>query len=228
MTTVTDKKSISDENYARVMRVLHDAETRLLKGSLDPDAVVLVLSHLNGKGSRAENLIEYAKENCPKIDWKDKAKPKARRSRKSTTLFNEAEFFQTNDDLWVDTDLEKYVGFETRPSRHASALKCRPLTQNENEAQLFGLPGSPEHIKTITERAVDLGQIAGKIKAQAKGTEGELLNNGYANLFPVCGKDGSLRVVDVHWAAVDGRWFVYCNPFTPDFVWSAGRRMLSN
>ena len=227
MTTVTDEMKISDEDLARVTRVLHDVEERILKGSLDPNDLVRVLAHLTGKSKRGANLLAYSDENCPDIDWRDPAKPKAKRSKKAeaTQTFNEAAFFQTGPNLWVDSDLLRYVGLETRPTRPHTALKRRPFSQGENEATMFGPLGSDKHVETL-QNAVDLGQIAGKIEAQWNGQEGELLTDGKANIFPVRGLNGTLRVVSVRRRG--GGWNVYCDPFRADDVWVAGPQVFSN
>ncbi len=229
MTTVADENKISDEDFARVSRVIHDLTERVLKGSLDPNDLVRVLTHLNGKGTRAANLIDYSGRNCPKINWTHPLGPKAKRAKKGASqTCDEAAFFQTRSGLWVDSDLSRYVGLQMRATRGAKALKSpRLLSQNEREDVMFGELGSPEDAQALA-KAVDLGQIAELIVAQEGGKSGVLLNNGYANIFPVRGLDGALRVVRVYWRADYRRWFVYCYPFRPDGVWYAGRRAFSN
>lgn len=223
MTTVTD------ERIAKTTRNLHNVMERVLKGSLNSDDLVLVLAHLVGKGERAKNLIAYARANCPKIDWIDPAEPKARRGRKGLAkMFDEAAFFKTRRGLWVDSDLERYVGIVARSTRGANVLKApRVLTENENEAKIFGQPGSAQYQKLL-DNAADLGQIAELIAAQEGGIPGVLLNNGCANLFAVRGKAGALRVVSIHWDAAFHRWFVYCRLFRADYVWGADHLVFSN
>lgn len=226
MTTVADEKKISDEDLGRVARVLHDVEERILKGSLDPNDLVRVLAHLTGKGKRAGNLVMYSNENCPQIDWRNPAKPKAKRGAEQSATFDEVAFYQTRPGLYVDPDLKRYVGLQVRATRGAKALKPpRLLLNNESEATMFGELGSPEHAQAIAN-ACDLGQIAGKIEAQKNGEDGELLTDGKTNIFPVRGLDGALRVVDVF--RYVGEWRVHCFPFRADGVWRAGRQVFSN
>ncbi len=140
--------------------------------------------------------------------------------------FDEAAYYQTRPGLYVNPDLKRYVGLQVRATRGAKALKPpRLLLNNESEATMFGELGSPKHAQTLAN-AVDLGQIAGKIEAQKNGEDGELLTEGEANIFPVCGLDGALRVVDV--GRDDGKWLVVCRPFRADFVWLAGFQVFSN
>lgn len=143
------------------------------------------------------------------------------------STFDEAAYFQIRSGLWVDSDLERYVGLETRVTRSSDALKRRQLEVNENEATMFGQPGSDQYAQTLAN-ACDLGQIAELIVAQEGGKTGVLLNNGYANIFPVCGKDGTLHVVYVGWDGGVRKWYVYCFPFEADVVWSAGYQVFSN
>ncbi len=151
--------------------------------------------------------------------------PKRKRKSKQST-FDEAAFFQTRLGLYVDPDLKRYVGLQTRTMRGAAALKQpRVLTADESEATMFGNPNSEQYRKTL-ENAPDLGQIAGKIEAQWDGKVGELLTDGQANIFPTRGLDGALRVVRVRRGA--GEWHVFCFPFNADNVWLAGYLVFSN
>ncbi len=151
--------------------------------------------------------------------------PKRKRNTKQQSS-DEAAFYQNRTGLWVDADLKRYVGLQTRATRGAKALKSpRLLSQNENEATMFGQPGSDQYARTLAY-AVDLGQIAELIAAQEGGKPGVLLKNGYANIFPVRGKEGALRVVHVYW--YDGKWGVYCDPFMAGHVWNASGQAFSN
>jgi hypothetical protein len=144
-----------------------------------------------------------------------------------TELFDEAAFFKTRSGLWVDSDLKRLVGLQTRSTRPDSDLKPRLLSQEESEVIMFGLPGTEKWTETL-EKAADLGQIAGKLAAQPNGEEGELLVNGYANIFFVVGLDGTLRAVYVLWHAGNRKWYVRCIPLNSTYVWQAGHQVFSN
>ena len=221
--------TVADDKIAKVARNLHSALERTLKGSLDPDDLVLVLAHLAGKGARARNLLEYARENCPKINWIDPTAPKAKREKKgSAKTFDEPAFFQNRAGRWVDSDLEKYVGLKVCKTRGAAALKQpRLLSKNESEEAMFGQLGTVKHAE-ILANVCDLGQLGELIVSQEGGVSGVLLNNGYANIFPAIGKNGALCVVRVRWSAGDRGWRVSCRPFLPGLVWRAGRSVFSN
>ena len=216
--------TVADEKIAKLTRFLHGVEERALKNSLNVDDFVLVNQHLLGKGSRSINLVEYARHNCPKVDY-TKPTPKARLGKSKSTLFDEPSFYKTQKRFAVDSDLERYVGLQIRSTRKADMLKRRPLTENESEATMFGKIDSDKHKETL-HKVVDLGQIAEKVQVQRNGEEGELLTNGYANIFPVRGASGALFVVYV--IRYDGRWHLYCSPFNPVIVWDAGNQVFSN
>ncbi|MBY0538218.1 hypothetical protein K2P47_02360 [Patescibacteria group bacterium] len=179
---------------------------------------------IDSKSART-NLAEFLQADCPKINWTDPNEPKAKRVKKGAQTFDEVAYFQTRTGLWVDGDLGRYVGLKVRPSRSHLALKRRVLSKNESEATMFGKSGSNQYAETCTN-AVDLGQIACKIDRQWNGEEGELLTDGSANIFPVIGLDSALRVVRVY--RHGGEWFVRCDPFNPDDVWSTGDQVFRN
>ena len=178
---------------------------------------------IDNKSARI-NLAQYLQEGCPKVDYTQPV-PKSKRTKKGTQSCDEAAYFQTRTGLWVDGDLGRYVGLNVRPTRFHLTLKRRVLSENESEGTMFGKSGSDQYANTLAT-AVDLGQIAGKIDMQWNGEEGELLTDGRANIFPVIGLDGALRVVFV--LRRGGRWRVYCRPFRPGLVWFAGYQVFSN
>ena len=145
----------------------------------------------------------------------------------SGELFDEVMFFQDRSALRVDSDLLLNVGLQTRSARPYSALTCRQLLKEENEATIFGQLGSEQHAKTL-EGAVDLGQIAELIRAHDSGTSDILLDDGSANLFAVRGHDGCLHNVWVHWDHNDEEWNVLCWSFHPDNVWWGSCQVFSN
>ena len=146
--------------------------------------------------------------------------PRAKQLKK----FNEAIFLKRSR-LLVDSDLARFFDLQVRVTRPHTALKGRQLSNNESETTMFGRPGSVEHAETL-QKAVDLGQIAGKIQAQWNYEEGELHTNGSSNIFPVCDKNDALCVAYVY-RYVDW-WRFHCAPFRADKVWFAGERMFSN
>ncbi|MBP6975318.1 MAG: hypothetical protein KBB51_00650, partial [Candidatus Moranbacteria bacterium] len=71
-----------------------------------------------------------------------------------------------------------------------------------------------------------LEDIAGLIEAQPGGKSGFLLNNGYANIFYVEGKNGEVFAVRVGWRSVDREWSVGGWGLGERGDWDAGRQVL--
>ena len=70
-----------------------------------------------------------------------------------------------------------------------------------------------------------LTELHDLLKKQANGEEGDLLTNGYANIFYVKDTSGVLRAVDVHWD--DAGWIVAANSVEHPGDWSVGYRVFS-
>jgi len=70
-----------------------------------------------------------------------------------------------------------------------------------------------------------LAETFSLMEKQGNGGEGDLLTNGYANIFYIRGERLVLWAVDCRW--LDGGWSVYANPVTDPRRWSAGRRVFS-
>lgn len=142
-------------------------------------------------------------------------------------LFDEAAYFKDRPGLYVDPDLERFVGFTTKPARGLESLTSYKPERNTSEADIFGMPGSPRHAEVMAG-ATGLSQIATLINLQPGGIAGKLLNNGRANLFAVIGKNGGLYVVRVLWYADRRGWYVFCFPWFGQGVWGGGRQVFSN
>jgi hypothetical protein len=67
-----------------------------------------------------------------------------------------------------------------------------------------------------------LTELWDMLKKQPKGEDGDLLINGYANIFYIKDAEGVLRAVLVHWFAAG--WFVSADSVELSLEWSAGYR----
>ena len=140
--------------------------------------------------------------------------------------YNGSRFFWNRDGLWVDSSLDRAVGLDGHTT--CGAVPCgRTLGVPTSEVVLFGKVGSVEHAATL-KNAVDLGQIEMLINAQWGGKSGILLTNNRANIFPVVGKDGKLRIVIARLNPDDSMWRVYCTPLSFDRVHVSGDQVFSN
>lgn len=120
-----------------------------------------------------------------------------------TKPFNAVAFYQTSVGLYVyDTfadrlDLSAKQTVDSAPERPyvASLLKANAYDKDIRKE----LPET--HLSTLED-------IAGLIVAQPGGKSGFLLNNGWANIFYVEGKNSEVFAVYVHWFSDYREWLV--------------------
>jgi len=137
--------------------------------------------------------------------------------------FNPQQFFRTRSGLCVWDDFKDLVLKFAKPVSGvvATTIRKHELVKPANDSQIrSGLPEG--HVFQASELC---GHLAGMILRQPNGGAGQLLNNGYANLFYV--QVGSeVVVVGVLWSAGYRRWSVFA--FQLDVSqWRAGRQVLS-
>ena len=63
------------------------------------------------------------------------------------------------------------------------------------------------------------------MEAQPNGENGNLLNNGWANIFYIKDINGTLRAVHVNW--LDDGWFVFAHSVEYPNLWRADYRVFS-
>ncbi|MDP2837877.1 MAG: hypothetical protein Q8O53_01190 [Candidatus Moranbacteria bacterium] len=138
-----------------------------------------------------------------------------------TKPFVASEFYQTGTGLYVyDTfadrlDLSAKQTVDSAPERPyvASLLKANAYDKDIRKE----LPDT--HLSTLED-------IAGLIETQPNGKSGFLLNNGWANIFYVEGKNGDVFAVDVDWRSGNREWYVRDWKLDEVGHWSAGYRVL--
>ena len=138
-----------------------------------------------------------------------------------TKPFNAAEFYQIGTGLYVyDTfadrlDLSARQTVDSAPERPyvASLLKANAYDRDIRKE----LPDT--HLSTLED-------IAGLIEAQPNGKSGFLLNNGYANIFYVEGKNGEVFAVGVDWISGNRKWRVFDWELDGIGRWCADRQVL--
>jgi len=126
-------------------------------------------------------------------------------------------FFRTRKGLWVSDDFRTRVVAKAEPSSEIRASKHVPLKRDMTDAEIEEMLGDG-HLFTETEACALIESLISK---QEGGKGGELLNNGYANLFYL----GSC-VVDVRWYADYRRWEVRTWE-RGDRRWYAGAQVFS-
>ncbi len=219
MTTVTD------EQTAKVTRNLHSVMERVLKGSLDPDDLVRVLGHLMGKGKRAENLLAYARENCPNIIWTATEAPKAKRAGKKSeagALVNPAEFFISDPRFWVDPDLAINIDLSPVKDDVREPKSLFALSSNLNDTAIAKQAGG---VEALTAKRTTLPQLMRECKRALTG-EPSLIKKGQYLLFYLVGKSGVLCPVSVRWSG--GTLYLDCFRFDQRGYWPQDRVVCGN
>lgn len=114
---------------------------------------------------------------------------------------------------YLGDNFKKWFGDKVETNVPTATLSSRILTQSSVDDPIKAELG--ENHETL------LSWLFEKIEAQADGREGELLVNGYANIFYIDG-----RVVRVFWDAGYG-WYVFARGVTDPDSWYAGFRVFS-
>ena len=127
--------------------------------------------------------------------------------------------FKTRKGLWVSDDFQSRVGKKAKPVNDLPTitLTSGDLARNAYDREIKVDPVMPtNHVfESESEFVAYLDQMISK---QPNGEKGDLLNNGYWNIFYVAG-----CVVYVYWYSVYRRWNV--NAWSlDDFNWYAGCR----
>lgn len=128
-------------------------------------------------------------------------------------------FYQTRTGLWVSDEFRSRILSRARSVKKLAATvgKSYDLAQEAYDRKIT--PKLPEG-HAFDESEV-CARIAAMIQKQPKGEAGDLLNNGYANLFYVAG-----CVVHVRWCADDWEWYVSVSELD-DGYWYVGPRVFS-
>ncbi|MDB5237179.1 MAG: hypothetical protein JWL88_281 [Parcubacteria group bacterium] len=130
--------------------------------------------------------------------------------------------FKTRQGLWVSSEFHSRVGSKAKPVENLGAitLSSFDLTKNAYDKAIKADPVMPaNHVFTSeSEFVAYLDQMVSK---QSNGEEGDLLNNGYWNIFYV-----ARCVVRVGWFSGVREWHVnsWC---LDDVYWDAGYRVFS-
>lgn len=118
-----------------------------------------------------------------------------------TKPFSAAEFYQTGPGLYIWDSFRDRLDVEVR-----TVLECtpaRPYVASTLKADAYDKDIRKD---LVDEHLSTLEDIAGLIVAQPKGKQGFLLNNGYANIFYVEGKEGVVFAVRVGWDSDNRLW----------------------
>lgn len=142
------------------------------------------------------------------------------------SAINLADFFKTRDGLWVSEEFQKQIlasALGLSEIAPASVGEPYDLPKGMTDAEILSKLGN----KIFENPRAFLNTLARLIDEQWGGKEGDLLNNGYANIFYVrrvnVKGEPEVFVVDVRWDAGSGRWCVDAYRLV-DRTWRAGGR----
>ena len=176
-----------------------------------------ILKSLDGKGEIFAGYLETALEQA--LNKMLVLAPRGTTTITLTERHNPDSFYQTRSGLYVYDGFRNLVVAKAKPVEAGTVFKLDHslLIRNlKNEQIEKSLPK-----KHLFDESVTCAIIATMIKEQPNGKEGELLNNGYANLFYT-----SSCVVLVRWDAVYAEWDVNAWERGGD-EWGAGLRVFS-
>ena len=100
-----------------------------------------------------------------------------------------------------------------------STIYGRKLSKNSVDGPILSELGGQEKAETT------LSEVFAMMARQANGETGELLTNGYANIFYIRDINESLRAVDVRWLV--GGWYVRAYSIVDPGGWHAGCQVFS-
>lgn len=137
---------------------------------------------------------------------------------------NLAEFFKTREGLCVSPEFLEYIlapALSMQVVTPATVGKLYDLSEVMDDSGIWGHLGTNYIFENPYTFLVTLADL---ITVQWGGTEGDLLNNGDANLFYVRGLSSDVFAVLVGWIADRGVWYVNAYRFGVVGMWSGGRR----
>jgi len=224
-------QSITQDQKKQLRRFLEDASisatrSALAQVPLDKDGSQQVIERGNELKAEIERatvaILKKLRSRYPVLTETRLLKPVATSTAPVRTKpFDASEFFQNRPGLYVwdsfreRLDVEARQPIESAPERPyvASLLKANAYDKDIRKE----LPES--HLSTLED-------IAGLIEAQRSGKSGFLLNNGYANIFYVEGRNGEVFAVGVRWNSGRREWVVDGWELGEVGHWFAGRQVL--
>ena len=139
--------------------------------------------------------------------------------------FDPNEFFQNRPGLLRSEEfVERILSVAKKTERILlpSHIPSLTLHKNMNDTEVCKELGD----NYVFEASEGCMVIAGMISRQPNGEDGDLVNNGKANIFYVRGKNNEVFTVGVSWDAGVREWYVDANRLD-DYHWHAGRRAFS-
>ncbi|MBU1046912.1 hypothetical protein KKH36_04015 [Patescibacteria group bacterium] len=135
--------------------------------------------------------------------------------------FHLENFFTIREGLWVSDDFKEYISSVAKPIKKEVKTAFfdvfeKPMTDAEIRKS-----DSEDYVFKASEFCLCLKD---KIVAQSEGEDGELLNNGFVNMFYVHGKNNKIIIVTIGWSTNLREWSVYLYRID-SHLWGKGNRV---
>jgi hypothetical protein len=179
---------------------------------------------------KLRQVLELVRDSAHKIDCSEKVysflHPRGDVSiPRQRGIFNPANFYQTRNGLYV------WEGFTTRILSIAQPTAITPVTLSSfdliKSAHDTDVRGELPTNHVFGSASLFCGYLASLISRQPNGKTGDLIANGCANLFYVCGINSEVFTVDVSWSSDDREWDVLAHALDA-YRWNAGYRAFSS
>jgi hypothetical protein len=161
-------------------------------------AVVIILSEIIATVTIPATTEKFVAKDKFKVDTGRKAKVKI---------------------SYIGDNFKSWFMGKTEEPFAGSTVYGRKLNKGSVDGPILAELGGQEKAETT------LSELFAMMERQANGESGELLTNGYANIFYVRDIDGTLRAVRVGWYG--GGWFVGAYSVGRPLGWRAGRCVFS-
>lgn len=122
---------------------------------------------------------------------------------------------------YVSEDFTREFGSKVENEVAEATLKIHQLKKNSVDSPIIAELGG----ETVVETTI--GQMFEMMKKQGRGQRGNLLTNGYANIFYAQNASGVPWAVSCYCYSVSGDWSVFAIPVTYPNLWYEGRRVFS-
>ena len=181
------------------------------------------------KGEFMDSFVKVLNENIGngimEMSLGKLGKFKVERVQETVTIC-EKDFFKNSDTLWVDSSIEKYIGYSDLIKK-VSIPSSSVFSAGVSEGEMFGLVGTEAYKKSLLS-AISLAQVALLIKMQSEGQEGELLVDGASNPIQTINRIGKLCLIIVVRNKTQKKWTVSYSRFIPNHVWQTDKKIFKN
>ena len=123
---------------------------------------------------------------------------------------------------WIGDNFKRMFGNHTESETSQSALQVHQLTESARDPAIIAELGGEQIAETT------LGQMWQMLLVQGQGQDGNLLINGFANIFYIRSQvDNQLWAVYCRWDSGNRDWLVNAYPVSDPDDWYAGSQVFS-